>query len=325
MNRPNKITVPNYVDTGQAIYIKWDAVDGATEYKLERAVDRDFFSAVYTGQNTDYIDIALDGWNEVKYRVCALDDTETSEYISSTKVMCAYFKIDANGKLQPFNLIVNFKESSIDVLPNIRESSETISGEDGEISLDIKYEPRTFDLDCFSANGRNYETWQRDNAITSIARAIHKAKNSERYLMYNGKFYKVRIAKKPEYKINPDWFEAQIAFKAYDPYGYSFENSACGECTIKNSGEEKAYPVIYIEGITSQPKFIINGTTYQLKTDMVKGDYVEINSKIGAVYKNGVNITEYWESDFPLLDVGENTIKLPENCKIVWQDKFIAI
>ena len=137
MNRPNKITVPNYVDTGQAIYIKWDAVDGATGYKLERAVDKDFFSVVYTGLNTDYIDIALDGWNEVKYRVCALNDAETSEYISSTKVLCAYFKIDANGKLQPFNLIINFKESSIDVLPNIRESSEIISGEDGVISLDI--------------------------------------------------------------------------------------------------------------------------------------------------------------------------------------------
>ena len=84
---PPAITVPNEVKGGGTLTITWSAsadAEGNIEgYKLERSIDGETFTQIFSGNALSYTDTITKGWGTVAYRVRAYDTYTDSEYTTS--------------------------------------------------------------------------------------------------------------------------------------------------------------------------------------------------------------------------------------------------
>lgn len=78
------ITIPSNAMQGQPIPISWTAVDGATNYQLQRNTGSGW-STIYTGPNTSYQDTA-GSWTTVQYQVAAEVSGTYGPYGQSTSI-----------------------------------------------------------------------------------------------------------------------------------------------------------------------------------------------------------------------------------------------
>lgn len=65
----SRLTVPSQIMEGQSIPISWSAADGATTYILERKVNSESWTQIYSGANLSYTDTPSGSWSTVQYRV----------------------------------------------------------------------------------------------------------------------------------------------------------------------------------------------------------------------------------------------------------------
>jgi hypothetical protein len=85
---PSSITVPPSIVGGNNATIQWGAatdVDGTIAgYKLERSVDGNSWTQIYSGPALMYIDTIIQEWEQVQWRVRAYDNVEeTGPYMTS--------------------------------------------------------------------------------------------------------------------------------------------------------------------------------------------------------------------------------------------------
>lgn len=83
IDTPN-ITVPSNAMVGQSIPISWTAVDGATNYQLQRNTGSGW-STIYTGSNLTYQDTA-GSWSTVQYQVAAQVNETYGPYNQSNQI-----------------------------------------------------------------------------------------------------------------------------------------------------------------------------------------------------------------------------------------------
>lgn len=331
VNSPNKIKVPAYVAEGQAVLVSWGKADGAHDYVLQRS-SKTGYETIYTGSGVFYMDKTHTA-AEITYRVAARNDSgQDSKYIYSTEVIKVFLNLDyeQDGILRPFDMIVDFSSSNIDILPATRETVDTIAGVDGGVVLDIKYEPRLFDL--VGRSKSNLTRHERDTKLADVSIMLNQLKRETKYLLYRDKLYGVRIGGKPDVITRPSYIEyQQLSLKAYDPFGYSIHQGVlCGSGVAENKGTEVVYPLIYIEGAYNNPSITINGTTYQLATTAVyEDDLTVIDTAQGIVTLiskgKAEPIVGAWYTEFPYFNVGKNTVEYSGNIRTVWRDKYINL
>lgn len=322
----NELYTPKVTRAGEKVYVRWDTIITATSYIVERKIDDGMYQVVSNATNSSFYEIVKPIWNVIKYRVKAINADGESSYTESENIDVIYIDIDnnGNGKLFPFDMLINFNQSHFDIIPNINDTEEEFIGVDGTYSVETKYEPRLFEIMAYS---NDLTLKDRNELISKMGVYFDKLKTSQRYLRYNNKLYLVKIADKPDIEIYPTWVEINISFKAYNPYGYSQLNVFNGEGTIEVEGDREIYPTFIITDNAVNPIITINGENYSLLTTLSSSDIVTIDCENKTVVLNGdTNILEYWGINFPSFDIGDNTLNISDgNIKTLWKNKYISL
>ena len=76
------LTVPGLVMQGQQVTISWTAVTDAASYTVQRKSSADDWTQVYSGSDLTFTETA-GTWTSLKYRVCAVSGSLTSEWMES--------------------------------------------------------------------------------------------------------------------------------------------------------------------------------------------------------------------------------------------------
>ncbi len=229
--------------------------------------------------------------------------------------------------LYPFDMSVNMRASKFGEVPSLRETSEQITGLDGEIPIDMKYSYRLFDLVLFMKNEFR-SIAEREEYIRKMTAHIDRSVRRLRYLLYRGKIYGVKVSSS-EFSRNPAYCGLDIALKCYEVYGYGMEEKALygdGICVLE--GDRLVYPVIILEGEKNNPVIKVNGAEYQIAIDTESEDIVTIDCDKETVFLEKSDGTQKYLAgafylDFPIFNIGENTV---EGCDCVrWRDRWFVM
>lgn len=325
---PSKISVFNYPKTANIydeIVISWEEVEEATGYVLERKHDNGNYVEIYSGNNLSFTDTVFLGWDSCQYRIKATNNDGDSEYTESDIVEIVYIEIDSKGILKPFNMIVDFKQSKLQTIPNVAETTEKLAEVDGEISLSRKYEPRLFDI---VANTRTITLIERNELEEKMGDVLHCIKQKERLLRYKNKLYRITCTMSPDNTLYATGITTNISFKANNPYGYSEQKTFVGNGTITVNGNIETYPVFKISDCSGTTTIIVNGKSFYIGQSLLVTDIVVVDCETETVKLNGTtNIRGIWlEDDFPIFNVGENTVSIAQgNITTYWKDKYIRL
>lgn len=333
--RISTITVPNTVMFNKTAVISWPLAENAESYRLYAKADSGKeYKLLHSGSETEFtFDAAkYPECGKVRFRVYG----ENSEGISpmpceSTEMAVIDFEIKEleNGDvmLYPFDMSVNMRASKFGEVPSLRETSEQITGLDGEIPIDMKYSYRLFDLVLFMKNEFRAIS-EREEYIRKMTAHIDRSVRRLRYLLFRGKIYGVKVSSS-EFSRNPAYCGLDIALKCYEVYGYGMEEKALygdGICVLE--GDRSVYPVIILEGEKNNPVIKVNGAEYQIAIDTNDGDIVTIDCESETVYLEAADGSQRYLAgafylDFPIFNIGENTV---EGCDCVrWRDKYFIM
>jgi phage-related protein len=335
-NRVSSITVPDTVMyNASAVNITWEAVTGATGYALYiKGNGESSFSEVYEGADTAFnINMAnYPDYNRMVLRVYSVNSDGASLYpCESKEITVIDIKIEEDSAgtmtLQPFNMIINAQASRFGDVPAVRETSETITGLDGEIPVDMKYSPRLFDLVCFMKS-EFASISARETYIKSMSAHINRSVRSLRYMLFRNKIYAVKRISS-EFDRRPSYCNLDISFKAYDVFGYgTAEKILEGNGTAINGGEEACYPIIILEGEQNNPTITVNSVDYQLALDTQGGDIITIDCEKETVMLEESDGTRSYLAgayylEFPFFKAGSNSVN---GCaRVKWREKYFTV
>ena len=187
---------------------------------------------------------------------------------------------------EPFGMTVNPEGSLLDEIPDVREESTTIPGQDGEIPLEITYQPRPFVFVLRSRDGMSNQ--EKQDLKDKIYSAFNEARKEACSLLFltTRRTYDVRATGRPEIVQEwPGWFEMRFPLKAYDPYGYeTFERKKRGTFSLTNNGNEYADTTISISGAVTNPSFVADHKRYFYEGTIPVGSTLVVDSKMQHAY-----------------------------------------
>lgn len=329
------ITVPDTVMFDETAVISWSESENAENYRLYAKGDTDKeYKEIYSGSGTEFAFNAAKYPNcgKIRFRVSGENSEGVSRLRESTEMTVVDVQIKEleNGDviLYPYNMTVDMRSSKFGEIPSIRETSEQITGLDGEIPIDTKYSYRLFDISSFMKDEFKSLS-DREEYIRRMSAYINRSVRKLRYLLYRDKIFGVKVASAPEFTRRPAYCNLDIAFKCYEVFGYGKEEKVLygdGTCTV--SGDTPCYPVIILEGEKNNPVIKVNGIDYQIAIDTSEGDTVIIDCENETVLLEASDGSQSYLAgafylDFPVFNVGENTV---QGCDCVrWRDKWFIM
>lgn len=289
--RISAIAVPDIIMYDGTAVISWPATENADNYRLYAKADSSKdYKLLYSGTGTKFTFEAAKypDYGKVRFRVYG----ENSEGVSvmpceSTEMTIIDVEIReyTNGDVMiyPFDMSVNMRSSKFGEIPSLRETSEQITGLDGEIPIDMKYSYRLFDLVLFMKNEFG-SVAERENFIRKMSAHIDRSVRRLRYMLFRDKIYGVKVSTS-EFSRNPAYCGLDIAFKCYEVYGYGAEEKVVyGDGSCVAEGDREVYPVIVLEGEQNNPVIKVNGVEYQIAIDTESGDIVTIDCDKETVF-----------------------------------------
>lgn len=333
--RISSITAPGTVMFDEKATISWTADENADNYRLYVKGDTDKeYKEIYSGSETDFSFNAANypDFGKARFRVYG----ENSEGVSpmprdsaEMTVIDVEIRESENGDvtLLPFNLSINMSSSKFGEIPSIRETSEQITGLDGEIPIDTKYSYRLFDIAAFMKY-EFHSVSEREEYIRKMSAHINRSVRKLRYLLYRGKIFGVKAASAPEFSRRPAYCNLDIAYKCYEVFGYGEEKALYGDGVCAVLGDTPCYPVIILEGEKNNPVIKVNGVEYQIAIDTAEGDIVAIDCERETVLLESSDGSQMYLAgafylDFPVFNVGDNAV---EGCECVrWRDKYFIM
>ena len=191
--------------------------------------------------------------------------------------------------------------------PKQRTESIEIDGVDGDIINNLGYS--SYDKSIKIGLSGNYDI----NEIISYFNGTGNLVLSNE----SDKYYKASVIEQIDYNKLLRFKTATVKFHC-QPYKYKLnETSVTGtdSVTVTNYGNEKSKPVITLEGTEDETvSFYLNGSEifrYTFDSD----EEVTIDSEKLDAYLEGVLKNRNMIGEFPILNVGENTIEC-ENAQI---------
>ena len=130
--------------------------------------------------------------------------------------------VNEDGILEPLDLFVR-SDSRLDLLPRVKDVTETIPGRHGEIYLNSKLHPRLIELRVALSEETTPE--QREQLKREMARHLNPTKGHKVLAFADEpeKQYFVKYSGSIDVTQYASWFEFVISFKCSDPYIYSAE------------------------------------------------------------------------------------------------------
>lgn len=218
--------------------------------------------------------------------------------------------------MRDYIIFKNIKSSSLDgfmicelppiTKPEMRTSIIEIDGKDGDIVEELGY--ASYHKTLQIALTRNFD----------INQIIKYFSGSGDLVLSNepDKVYKATIYSKVDYEKLLRFKTAEVEFHV-QPYKYLLNEPPIElditdetELIVSNVGLEKSKPIITLYG-EGEVQFSINGRdVFSINID---DEYVVINSIEEEAYKENVLKNRNMLGDFPILEIGNNTIKWTGN------------
>ena len=220
--------------------------------------------------------------------------------------------------MRDYIIFKNIKSSSLDGLmicelppitkPEMRTSIIEIDGKDGDIIEELGY--ASYQKTLQIGLTRNFD----------INQIIKYFSGSGDLVLSNepDKVYKATIYSKVDYEKLLRFKTAEVEFHV-QPYKYllneaPFELNITNETELKvsNVGLEKSKPIITLYG-EGEIQISINGS--DIFSINIDDEYVVVNSIEEEAYKENVLKNRNMLGEFPILEIGINTIKWTDNLK----------
>lgn len=162
----------------------------------------------------------------------------------------------------PFEMKVDWRSSSIQVMPQTESSYIDMPGQDGSIVENTIYKNRLFSIVAFSELGLT--VYEKEELKRQIAQILDATKNSPKKLtfMNSSTSFDVQYSGSAEISEGPSYVKATIPFET-SPYGYPlFEQEVFGTGLLINNGDKETGCVNKILSGAVNPSFQLGTITY---------------------------------------------------------------
>lgn len=162
----------------------------------------------------------------------------------------------------PFEMKVDWRSSSIQVMPQTESSYIDMPGQDGSIVENTIYKNRLFSIVAFSELGLT--VYEKEELKRQIAQILDATKNSPKKLtfMNSSTSFDVQYSGSAEISEGPSYVKATIPFET-SPYGYPlFEQEVFGTGLLINDGDKETGCVNKILSGAVNPSFQLGTITY---------------------------------------------------------------
>lgn len=163
----------------------------------------------------------------------------------------------------PFDMKVNWRDSSIQVMPQTESSYIDMPEKDGSIIENTIYKNRLFSIVAYSELGLSIA--EKEQLKRDIAQILDATKNSPKKLtfMNSDTSFDVQYSGSADITEGPSFVKATIPFES-GPYGYPlFEKEVSGTGLLVNDGDADSGCVHKISSGAVNPSFQMGTITYK--------------------------------------------------------------
>ena len=242
--------------------------------------------------------------------------------------------ITNEGKLLPFNLLVDYNKTDLPLIAEAIEASQTITGADGDLVLDTTYGSRLFEIDAVTDDFLTPEQKEaKREEIREFLNSIKKV-NTKLIIEPQNRTYEVKYAGLAEDTNLPKCVEFLIPLKSASAYAISNTTYTLeGEGEIESETKAPAGFVCTISGPSNYPELALNGYLMAYENVILEGEKLIIDTKKSTVTKistTGVktNAMVYYNHQFPRIQEGLNLFTIisgidEDKLKIEWNDLLL--
>ena len=242
--------------------------------------------------------------------------------------------ITNEGKLLPFNLLVDYNKTDLPLIAEAIEASQTITGADGDLVLDTTYGSRLFEIDAVTDDFLTPEQKEaKREEIREFLNSIKKV-NTKLIIEPQNRTYEVKYAGLAEDTNLPKCVEFIIPLKSASPYAISNETYILnGEGDIESETKEPTGFVCTISGPANYPELSLNGYLMSYENVILEGEKLIIDTKKSTVTKVNIrgvktNAMAYYNHQFPKIQEGTNVFTIisgidEDKLKIEWNDLLL--
>lgn len=198
-----------------------------------------------------------------KYENVPITDREPRKAISDFLIGLQDGYDGAYDWIFPFEMKVDWRNSSIQVMPQTESSYIDEPGVDGSIVEDTIYKNRMFSIVAFSELGLT--TYEKEQLKRDITQILDSTKNNPKKLTFQASStaFDVQYSGGADIQSGPSYIKATIPFEA-SPYGYPlFEKELLGSGLLVNDGDADSGCVHYISSGAVNPQFQLGTITYK--------------------------------------------------------------
>jgi len=139
---------------------------------------------------------------------------------------------------------------------------------------------------------------------------------------YEGITYKVRYSQMMEIQDFPHNLQATVPLKMVDPFGYSHQKTLTGSGIAINNGNIETYPVFRIPASTN-PVIKVGTTVLSYTGTVSAGNTLVIDCLNQTAFIGSANVLRNVSGNFPVLEVGDNTVTAPSGTLTIWKDRYL--
>lgn len=200
--------------------------------------------------------------NMLLFDLVGMTDREPRSAVSDFLIGKIDDKDTAYDWLSPFDMKVDWRSSSIQVMPQSESDYIEMPGVDGSTPSETTYKNRAFNLVAFSELGLTIE--EKEQLKSDIARILDSTKNQSKKLVFQNSStaFDVKYSGAADIAEGPSYVKATIPFEA-SPYGYPlFDQEVFGSGLLINDGIADSGCVHKITGPISNPSFKLGNISY---------------------------------------------------------------
>lgn len=198
-----------------------------------------------------------------QFEYAKITDKEPRKAVSDFVIGQSDDKDSAFDWVIPFDMKIDWKNSSIQVMPQTESSYIDMPGNDGSIIEDTVYKNRLFSIVAFSELGLSLQ--EKQQLKRDIAQILDSTKNNPKKLTFQsaGTSFDVIYSGSANIVEGPSYVKATIPFEA-SPYGYPlFEREIEGSGLVVNDGDADVGCVHHISSGAVNPSFQLGSITYK--------------------------------------------------------------
>ncbi len=184
----------------------------------------------------------------------------------------------------PFEMMIDWKSSSIQIMPQSESNYIEMPGVDGSTPEYTVYKNRVFNIVAFSKDGLTQ--YEKEELKKDIVRILDSTKNDTKRLTFlsPSTSFDVKYSGAAEIGEGPSFIKATIPLEA-SPYGSPlFLNEVYGSGLIVNDGQASAGPINYISEGAVNPSFQIANRIFSWEGTVPTGSRLVINHEAYMCY-----------------------------------------